>query len=86
MNNEIKEILEYLNKHKEGLKDNTYYPEDLLSCKDLLFLLDYITNLQNNWYDLKTYCKLERHESNNMKEGEIYNEIITKMEQLERGE
>lgn len=49
-------------------------------------LLKETAQLQNNWYDLKTYCKLERHESNNMKEGEIYNEIITKMEQLERGD
>ena len=53
MNNEIKEILEYLNKHKEGLKDKTYYPEDLLSCKDLLLLLDYITNLEKEKERLK---------------------------------
>ena len=76
MNNEIEEILDF--------KENADYKK--LSCDEIKVLKDYITNLQNNWYDLKTYCKLERHESNSMKEGQIYNEIITKMEQLEKGE
>lgn len=60
MNKEIKEILEYLNKHKEGLKDKTYYPEDLLGCKDLLLLLDYITNLQEENERLKKELQQEK--------------------------
>lgn len=46
MNNEIKEILDKLNKNKNEIKDYCYYPDDILSCDDLIKLLDYLTNLQ----------------------------------------
>ena len=44
-----------------------------------------ISDLENKWCNLKMYCKLQRHESNTIEEGKIYNEIIVKMEGLDRG-
>lgn len=45
MNDEIKEILESLDKIAKA----EYYPEDLLTYKECQLLLDYITNLQEDY-------------------------------------
>ena len=49
MNDEIKEILESLDKIAKA----EYYPEDLLTYKGCQLLLDYITNLQEENKELK---------------------------------
>ena len=62
MNNEIKEILDKLNKNKNEIKDYCYYPDDVLSCDDLIKLLDYITNLQElNETSSKEIDNLQKH-------------------------
>ena len=63
MNDEIKEILESLDKIAKA----EYYPEDLLTYKECQLLLDYITNLQN---------KYENQINRYMEEGMTNNENI----------
>jgi hypothetical protein len=46
MKDEIKEILDRLNKDKDEIKHYCYYPDDVLTCEELVKLIDYITNLQ----------------------------------------
>lgn len=46
MNDEIKEITDDLIKNRDKLVRGFYFPEDLLGTLDLIKLIDYITNLQ----------------------------------------
>lgn len=46
MNDEIKEIVDDLIKSRDKLVRGFYFPEDLLGTLDLIKLIDYITNLQ----------------------------------------
>lgn len=45
-----------------------------------------ISDLENKWNNLKMYCKLQRHESNSIEEGKIYDEIVINMGELDRYE
>ena len=60
MNDEIKEILESLDKIAKA----EYYPEDLLTYKECQLLLDYITNLQEENQRLKNLCDKYEEEHN----------------------
>lgn len=68
MNDEIREILDNLIKNKECLKNETYYPEDLINGEDLISLLDYITNLQNENQKLKEKLNCKEYFSSTMPE------------------
>ncbi len=57
MDNEIKEILDRLNKDKDEIKHYCYYPDDVLNCDELVKLLDYFTKLQQKNVELE--CDLE---------------------------
>ena len=61
MNDEIKEILESLDKIAKA----EYYPEDLLTYKECQLLLDYITNLQEENERLSVELNQNMIERNN---------------------
>lgn len=46
MFNEGKEIVEYLEKNREQIQSSSYYPNDVLTCKDLIKLMNYIILLE----------------------------------------
>lgn len=46
MFNEGKEIVEYLEENREQIQGSSYYPNDVLTCKDLIKLMDYIILLE----------------------------------------
>lgn len=54
MSDEIKEIVDDLIKNRDKLVRGFYFPEDLLGTLDLIKLIDYITNLQNENERLRT--------------------------------
>lgn len=67
MNDEIKEILDSLDKIAKA----EYYPEDLLTYKECQLLLDYITNLQEENERLK---KENKKLSNDLAEAILFNQ------------
>ena len=90
MKDEIKEILDELNKNKEEIRHYEYYPDDVLNCEDLIKLLDYITNLQEEIKEKKLLKELyqlrnekainyiekhKRHEYRNGNDNEYYLEL-----------
>ena len=63
MKNEIKEILESLDKISKA----EYYPEDLLTYKECHLLLDYITNLQEENKKFKNWINVLNKNNHNYK-------------------
>lgn len=57
MDNEIKEIIDRLNEDKEEIRHYEYYPDDVLTCEELVKLIDYITNSEQKVRELE--CDLE---------------------------
>lgn len=57
MDNEIKEIIDRLNEDKDEIKHYEYYPDDVLTCEELVKLIDYITNSEQKVQELE--CDLE---------------------------
>lgn len=53
MNKEVKTIVEYLEENREQIQGSSYYPDDVLTCKDLIMLMDYIKQLEEEIKKLK---------------------------------
>lgn len=76
MFNKGKEIVEYLEENREQIQGSSYYPNDVLTCKDLIKLMDYIILLEaevdsrTNFYKntkelyLKTLDRVKQLETN----------------------
>lgn len=48
MNKEAKAIVDYLEEEREAIRTLCYFPDDVLSCEDLIMLMDYINQLETN--------------------------------------
>lgn len=83
MEDEIKEILDILNKNKNEIRTYCYYPDDVLSCYDLIKVLDYITNLQKYYNDIvNKYEELLVKYSDLQEENKRLNNIINGIEEF----
>lgn len=48
MNKEVKAIVEYLEENREQIYGLSYYPDDVLTSRELIMLMDYIKQLETN--------------------------------------
>ena len=77
MNDEVKEILDSLNK----IANVEYYPEDLLTYKECKQLLDYITNLQYKYENqIHRYMNLKEQTINLQQENKELDDYAKQLE------
>lgn len=78
MNNEIKETLDILKKCYD-LKDENF--DNYITLYQLGVLLDYITQLTNNWNKLEEWL-LNHYEVKNKTQNEFIDEVLYKMKEI----
>ena len=75
---EVKAKIEYLEEQREAIETLCYYPDDVLSCEELIQVMDYIKQLETNWNELKKFINSGYYDSY------IYSStILKKMQELE---
>lgn len=57
MNREVKEIVEYLEENREQIYGLSYYPDDVLTSRELIMLMDYINQLENTLNEVRKKCE-----------------------------
>lgn len=60
MNKEAKAIVDYLEEEREAIRTLCYYPDDVLNCEDLIMLMDYIKQLEEEIRILKEHPFLSK--------------------------
>ena len=86
MNKEAKAIVDYLEEEREAIRTLCYYPDDVLSCEDLIMLMDYINQLETNIDKAIQFSKRIRKEYKyRLNEGHLrqIEKILKDVEQVE---
>ena len=86
MNKEAKAIVDYLEEEREAIRTLCYYPDDVLSCEDLIMLMDYINQLETNIEEVSNNIRNSRFMIGRTNERSLYATFLSKqVEILGRG-